>query len=342
MSGKVTFLWDSIDDVYKLYNQIVLNLMTYIQKRSENSQIICTRPIYSRNLEETFSTQSYKLTFVESNQNIFLKRFLKSRVAPEKLNETINTVENLMKNLEKNAKYEPDDRKLDIPLMLNFIAEAFIGNNSLGSSDIYEVYQIIFDKMIKLFEDNCEFIGNYFTSNLRLGFKFSLREIYQKYALKTIFSEMLNLHFNKSLDYQNLTMENIQSLQILKIQFPQRTLYAEISHMQILYINSEFHFRFLHKTFAEFFVAQYFLENIFLDDENSSFFETKLRAEMFLFVKSMHGTYNLHIIEFMKDFLQNCNNVSKYCDIISSFLSGRNLNNFKNFPNMFWIFGSVF
>lgn len=98
MSGKVTFLWDSIDEVYKLYSQTVLKLMTYILKKSGNSQIICTRPIYSRDLEITFSTQSYKLTFLKSNQNIFLSRFLKSRVAPEKLNETINTVENIMKS----------------------------------------------------------------------------------------------------------------------------------------------------------------------------------------------------------------------------------------------------
>ncbi|KAL7016080.1 hypothetical protein ACKWTF_016799 [Chironomus riparius] len=256
-SGNVTFLWDNIDKVDPLYNLTTLNLMTFIQNNSKISQIICTRPFYAETLENKFSIQSYRLAFLDNNLKMFLTQILRESFGNlEELNQTVFKIENLIKNLETRAKFEKNDRKLNVPSMINFIAETFIQKNHFNSSNIFEIYQLIFERKIKVFDQNSEFIKNYFKYNQQLGIKYSLREIYQRYALMYFLNEFLSYttNTNESLIAQNLTMSNLKNLQILQMKFPRDTLLAEIPHMEILYVTSESHFRFLHKTFAEFFL----------------------------------------------------------------------------------------
>jgi len=98
--------------------------------------------------------------------------------------------------------------------------------------------------------------------------------------------------------------------------------------MGILFINGKNNFQFSHKTLSEFFVAQYFIENIFNIDGAVDSDEAELRLELFYHLTQNYGNVQQIITDFMTSYLQMRPQVpKKFNPAISRLLRTK----FKNF-----------
>lgn len=95
-----------------------------------------------------------------------------------------------------------------------------------------------------------------------------------------------------------------KKLQLIQKKIPKDLPLEEISRMGILYIDGENQFEFSHRTFGEFFIAQYFIENIYLAEDDVNVDEAELRLEIFIKILNQYGFVKI-IIDFMDYYLNN-------------------------------------
>ena len=237
ITGKTVLVWNGFDEIFPEYSKVVLNTLKIIKRKTQNIQFICTRTSYSGDIVRKFFTKSYTIVpFDKKDQDIFLKKFyISSNIKDETKIE--NYIEKIRKKIDSTA-FEDD---FSTPLLLGMIAASVSDDRqSFENENLFEIYESFVETKIR----------NFLKMTTNLTSIDDMNKIHQKYALMTIPDT-----FAYSL--------NIKNLQIMKFQISKNITNDKISSMQVLDINERNIFKFAHKTYAEFFVAQYLIQNIY-------------------------------------------------------------------------------
>ncbi|KAL7038126.1 hypothetical protein ACKWTF_009460 [Chironomus riparius] len=213
--------------------------------------------------------------------------------------------------------------------MLKLLAEVHEQENLFKLGHVYGIFEIFVEKKIGMWLEKSTRSHNLAKKLLISG---SLRMIFQRYAL------LDELHVFSS---TTLTLK-IKKLQIMQKKIMQDLPFEEISRMGILYINGKNKFEFAHRTFAEFFIAQYFIEAIYDVDDDVNADEAELRLEIFFHFAKSYGHTQKIVTDFMASFLEmnKDNEAENFNPNISALLRTKFRNFFvrlldSNYPDVF-------
>jgi len=291
-SGNVVILWNGFDEISPTYNEFVLNLIKFIYKNTKIIQYICTRPLHSRQLFDAFRIRTWQLVpFNENEKMNFLSEFFISKnVKVEQIGKFTSKVLEIAKKFEFEHKVFRD---FNTPLILKLIAEIHEDEKLFASANLYGIFETFVRKKVRIWIEKSEFARKTSENLIIRSSKFSIIEIFQKFAFfkefKILSGTTLGLKFKK--------------LQLIQKKIPKDLPLEEISRMGILYIDGENQIEFSHRTFGEFFIAQYFIENIYLAEDDINVDEAELRLEIFIKILNQYGFVKI-IIDFMDYYLK--------------------------------------
>ena len=199
--------------------------------------------------------------------------------------------------------------------MLKLVAEIHENESLFEKAHIYGIFDAFVENKIEIWLRKSK---STLSIAKKLIYSGSLKKIFQKYALLNEFHIFL-------LRTLGLKMKR---LQIMQKDIPIDLPLEEISRIGILFINGKNEFEFSHATFSEFFVAQYFIENILIVDDDLNSDEAELRLELFFHMTKCYGEFQQIITDFMSSFLiiSNENQNKKFHKTISNLMETK----FKN------------
>ncbi|XP_070497764.1 uncharacterized protein [Chironomus tepperi] len=265
-SGNAIFLWNGFDEISPGFSEAVLKILSIIENKTGNIQFICTRPLYKDLLRDAFMTEIYTLVpFTIEEQKNFIEKFLISQnIKNIKIPHYITKVRKIL-----NATQSDE---FDTPLLLCMISELVSNDVKIYKTEnVYELYRKFVEKKIQIWQEKSAFAKQFVNNILISGF--SIKNLHQQYALKT---ELQTGAYLKNFAYYNAL-----KLKIMRQKVPEILSNDEISRMGILYINGPISIRFAHRTFAEFFIAQYFIENIYMAEDEPTGAEVENRIRTF-------------------------------------------------------------
>jgi len=313
-SGNLVLIWNAFDEISPTFYDFILNKLKDIHEISSNVQFVCTRPLYSDQLSKAFKVRTWQLVpFDDEKKKEFLREFfISENVASDKIQENVEKVEKIVENIEYEDSFVYN---FETPLMLKLIAEIHENKNLFESANIFGIFEAFVENKIEIWLKKSE---NSFSIAKKLLFSGSLKIILQKFALLN----ELNIF-----SFTTLALK-LRKLQIMQKEIPKDFPIEEISKMGILFINGKNNFQFSHKTISEFFVAQYFIENIFNIDGAVDRDEAELRLELFYELTQSYNEAPQITTDFMTSFLQMRPQVpKKFNPTISKLLRTK----FKNF-----------
>jgi len=319
-SGDVILLWNGFDEISPTYSDFVLELLDNIHENSKNIQFVCTRPFYRNRFKYELDIIRYTLVpFDKNSQQEFLnKLFINSQIDPENIQTYVDKVYKIVNYLHGNETQtdvlylKPND-DFNTPLMLAMIGELIANDIEIYKSEnLWEIYEKFIERKIDIWEEKSdfarEFLKKIFTLTNR---KFEMMKLYQNFAIQ---SEMKYFLICNPPHCDFL----FRKLKVISQTVPKELTGDEISRMGILYINGLKNFKFAHKTFTEFFIAQFFIENIYnVDDIDSD--DAVHVIQFFIDVVKRYGSDQKIIIKFIKSFLEtkNVKNNEKFNSKIS-------------------------
>ncbi|XP_070501248.1 uncharacterized protein [Chironomus tepperi] len=290
-SGKIVIFWNGFDEISPTYNEFIFNIIHWIYSNTNNVQYVCTRPLYSDQLSKGFKIRSWQLVPLSfDDKNEFLKRcFEFHQVSSDKIDEFIEKVNEIIQKL--NYDVNAFAYNFNTPLMLKLLAEVHEDENLFKLGHVYGIFETFIEKKIGMWLEKSTRSHNIAKKLIISG---SLRMIFQRYAL------LDELHVFSS---TTLTLK-IKKLQIMQKKIMQDLPFEEISRMGLLYINGKNKFEFAHRTFAEFFIAQYFIEAIYSVDDDVNSDEAELRLEIFFHFAKSYGHTQKIVTDFMASYLE--------------------------------------
>lgn len=313
-SGKLVLVFNGFDEISTAFNEFTINATKIIRETTQNIQFICTRPIYSDKLSQAFNIKTWRLVpFDHAKQQEFLRKFFISQnVSIDQIDKSIEIVYKVIEKL-KFAKHAPV-YKFETPLMLKLVAEVHDNTNLIKSGRVYTIFENFVHKKLQIYLQKRKLENEMI---MRVMY-YSLRKLFQKYALYhelPIFAvSTLGLKMGK--------------LQILTTEIPDGLTTEDITSIGILFIDGNNKIEFAHRTFSEFFVAQYFIESIY-DDENVNEEEAELRLELFYRFVKLYGVGQQVLTDFMNSYLdvKREKGTKKFAKNISELLKSK----FSNF-----------
>ncbi|KAL7014308.1 hypothetical protein ACKWTF_015859 [Chironomus riparius] len=292
-SNRLILLWNGFDEIAPNYNEFIVNVLKLIQKNTKNIQYICTRPFYVQQLRENLHISVFNLFQLN---NDFLRQFYMTRKENEiGISDFINKVKAIILNLHSSSGQ--DLNKFYTPLMILMISELVLNDVEINEKEnIYRIYEKFAEKKIEIWQDKGSYASILQKSEISGGKTLNIKEILQKYAIE-------------SLTFIGIK-KKVKGLSIFRQKIPKKLTLAEISRMGILYFNDENNYEFVHRTFAEFFIAQYLVENVY-EAIDVSVEEAELR--IYLFFEEIIISKKIMTTKFLDSFLQtNAANESQY------------------------------
>lgn len=286
-SGHCVIIWNDFDEIKSSYSKFMIKIISYIHMFTNNYQFISTRPTSSEKLTEILNVQADMLVPLNDTEtNTFLNNFFKFKsLDKNKILINIAKVKNVL-----NLSY----RSHDTPLVLNLISET-VYKQTDSSANSTNYYQIYYDFMTFKNHDK-------------------MKKIHQHFALRSSF-----------LGLELFSFPILRNLQIIKglPDLKRELSYDEISLQRILKVKTDNDFEFEHRTYAEFFVSQYLIENIYKVDpfSNKDNDEIKLRLTLFFNMLNKFEDYET-IFKFIENFIETDtkNSDFKFDNVIKSVL----------------------
>lgn len=275
-SGKIIFIIDAFDEISPNYKQFVTLLLKSI-KLSQNQLLVTTRPHFARELGIELKTKAIKLLpFSRSDQIEFL-----TAVWQNKTQETgfKSKVEEILNQLRFAAKYSDF---YSVPIHIFMLAEAFedqdlslVGRNDFNTLTLYKRFITM---KISIWNKKGPLADN---DSIKLHqCAVSLQQIFYKLALEQLFGA-----------------EKMTDLGLPKI--PDDVMDEMIARVGIVAYGPGGLAEFIHRTFAEYFAAEFIFESVLIKKPQYSNVE--------LFVKViMKGDFG-QVRRFINDRLQNVN-----------------------------------
>jgi Ni2+-binding GTPase involved in maturation of urease and hydrogenase len=262
---RVIIMLDGFDKISPYYKDTVIDLLQALRQAAVEQLWVATRPHLRAELEEKLQQLSYTLEpFSEENQVEFLTKFwclkdwfIESENKDEEKEKS--KLEIYAENLIKNLAYSISDKDEDftgIPLHTRMLAEAF-------------------DKEVKTFYQSAE-------SMPELPMKLDLLGIYERFierkydiyqeeklqiSLNNVAAMALREHHLKTLreDHQLLALKVLLTEeQVAQLETKRHCSYSdeELSRIGIVQVNHDGKLHFIHRTFAEYLVADYLVNRV--------------------------------------------------------------------------------
>lgn len=291
-NGLVTLLWNGFDEISPKYSEFILNVMNLIHQNTANIQYVCTRPLYSNLLRSKFNILTYTfVTFDKIRQEEFLtKSFKVKNIDKTEVSDYVEKVYQILIKLKAKVLNQNPPEDLNTPFILEMIADIIsTQDKDFNTENIYEIYQTFILKKISIWQDK-SVIAKKLLPEIIVKGDFNVMRMYQKYALK---SELPKI--------EDLIYFNSKKFKIFHEPIHEYLTNEEISRMGILYINDR-DYRFAHKTFAEFFVAQFFIDHIYLGKNIEK--DTEFIVKSFFDVTRKYEFSQTMITHFISSYLQ--------------------------------------
>lgn len=282
-NNQVVLFLDGIDNTNPDNFDFLLNLMVDIRTNSENILYIATRPHLKNILIEKLEPSIISLEKIDEENRIefFKKTFIRM---PETEKHKIEENQFLMKTMEISKALDSELDHLN-PMLLSMIGKYVLNfpNIDLKNLNLYSMYSLFVEETFKQYLEKAEENNNVD----------EIIETHQKEAFKLVYG------YEKS------------------HKLWQKSLYASKKMTQIgLMYEDDDRIHFVHKTFAEYFVAKYYVQNIFESQNGVNYyaFESFFKPETFFCngllmfvdhgVKTSRGSKNHAIVPFLRDFIK--------------------------------------
>jgi len=315
-NGKVVLLWDGVDEISPIFKDFIINLMVKIRQLSTNKQWISTRPHCTDTLEMIFQRYAYKFMEYDGDSKIlFIKSVIRENSSSkastaevdshesEQQTSKVSEVLKFFDSLEKNSF-----NSINNLLILKMITEIQIsGHVKVSILNSFSIYEAMIEEKKKILNSKGEIPNN----DRDINSKVNIWQVHQIYALKLI----LRTGF-VNVTNQNNTFIDLNDFSIMKKWKKQQQKWTPeiISRYGFLIIDNwgsidewgiswEFP-DFIHRTFAEFFIAQFLIENIYdEDDDDVNEQEMELRLSL------------LYCVFYRKEFNQISKFISNFIDL---------------------------
>lgn len=244
-NDRVVLLMDGLDEICPTYKHFIFGLMSDIRSLSKNQLWMSTRPHLVEDLKKILNPIIFTLKpFTEANRKEFFEKYYSG---DPNLEHKLKEIEGFMEKLNPHGW---QDRSVSNPLVMKMILENLDDNQNfkLSEANLFSIYDQFTKKLVRKCgqekgpEANND-ISNSF-DNLRIV------EFHLKIAFEIIFSNDDKLQFKRRL---------IDPL----FQFVSTPPLDEIVRVGLMFADGFGNFIFIHRTFAEFFIAKYFYESIF-------------------------------------------------------------------------------
>lgn len=295
-SGNVVLFWDDFDKISTDFQDLVLNLFKIIHRNSENIQFVSTDHSNSNKLSKALKTRTLvMLPFDKDKQQEFVRKyFISQNIPSEKVKEKIEITEKIFKRFVFSEEF---DRDFNTPTTIKLIVELHKDENLYQPVNIYKIFETtVQNKIDSWIDKNESLVGNMSKNSITQ----LLMKTFQKYA----FHNELDLFSSSG----GIGLKMLK-LELMQTDIPQGWSFDKISQMQILLFDGQDDLKFFHRTFSDFFMAQYLIENIFNIDDSIENSEAELRLEIFAYITQGYGNDQQLMTDFMTSFLKTRNKV---------------------------------
>jgi len=296
--NQAIFLWDGVDEISPYCFNETLRLIQDIWNMTENYQWISTRPQHEKIIADRFKIPILKIEpYNESDRQEFATKFMNSKnFTEDQVTEALEKVLNFVINLEDRSISKEYNKMVNNPQMLYMICNAYVKNISLdNSTNIYTFYDSYIGELFDIADRHKGDIVRNDTKVIQMKQKF--QNIHHFYAIKTILESMEK---NEEIFDPNFNLNSTYNLNLLKQNFSSYN--EEISRYGILFFNDQNQLEFEHRTFAEFFIAQFIYVNIYDFTYDMSRHEAEMRLKFLFNLMVRHIDHEI-IFDFMNGFL---------------------------------------
>ncbi|XP_070503610.1 uncharacterized protein [Chironomus tepperi] len=264
-SGKVVILWDN-DRISADNRKMTINIFNLIFQLTGNVQFISSLPLFINQLRKSLNSKIYQpIPFNEPEQRDYFRRFFKiQNLSNEEVENFTQGAFNISKTLQ-----------FDSPLMQRFIAEIYERERLYENPNFYEICRkfviLTNENWMRIFNKIEVFNRSHFINSL-FYLSFDFNRLYQRIAFEKEFDRNSRIKSAKTI------LERFEILKKLNVILPKILTIEEIAKMGIVSFRSETDFKFLQRTMADFFFAEYFIQNLYYDKTESGL---SLRYELF-------------------------------------------------------------
>jgi hypothetical protein len=312
-ANQVVLLFDGVDEIAPKFKDFFIKLITSIKSLTRNQQWIATRPQHTEELKMKLNHPAHGLlSFNELQVRNFIDGFLRSKNIPDKLQLLDSCIE-VTKRL----------NIIENPLMLTMVAELHAaGKLSSSTFNRFSLYKA----MVELKREIRAGRGEIVNRDSDIDSTVNLWDVYRVYALKLFlndgtFEDFMSDGYLESEDrYGTYPKEfvAIDSFQLIKKWQKAKSKWSPeaIARNGFLIVDhwgedGEFP-DFGHRTFAEFFAAQFIVETVreaVEDGDELKKTEFEVRMKLAVYVLREHSTNN------------DRTSISGVCEFISDYFS---------------------
>lgn len=252
-SNRVVLLMDGFDEISPSFKEFNLGLSAAVKEKTKNQLWISTRPHLQKELQQRCGLSAYKLQpFRKQDRTKYIQEKFKAKnLNSEEMNKKLNEIEEFLTALETNSHLWGT---VSNPIILRLVVEIFDDDEEvkLVQSNFYSIYESFSMKMINIFA----------TKGL----------IAQKELGKAILDSTDLTLLHQKIAFQIIFREDKQGIEkVLKLCFkdPRPIVIEQILRVGLIALDDFGNFQFIHQTFAEFFIANFFFKQIFADNIRS-------------------------------------------------------------------------
>ncbi|KAL7048607.1 hypothetical protein ACKWTF_003419 [Chironomus riparius] len=338
--GNVILLLDGFDEISQKYTATLLKIFKIWKEMNLSNELwISTRPHHVKELEDFFDVSAYKFKpFLEHERMNYINEILIKNDVSDDQEEIYKEISKFITKLEKHSF---DLQSVDNSLIIQMITELYTQKAiKLDTSSRYELYLIMIKTQkekngIKIPNEDRDRLTKLsiwevhqvlalmviFGTDMeeKLGFKRNEMSIIKKWkkVSKDWTSKMIQQYGFVTVDMDALNKEenvsaskNIPAKQS-NIKFSTRSPFQDSQHHPIKEVQLSLNITvkaspidFIHRTYAEFFVAQFMIDFIFND--NGDMKEEAIQRKFMLFDAIMRDTEKLSVVqEFILSHIEN-------------------------------------
>jgi ankyrin repeat protein len=312
-AGQVMLLLDGVDEIAPTYKEFFIRLITNIKAQTRNQQWIATRPHHTKELKEKLEHDAHKLLVFNNRQVVyFIRGFLvfKGYHKSEMNEEEEKHAQQLLKFCFITA------RRLKImqnPLMLTMVAEMHAaGTLPTENFNRYSLYEAMVEHKMREIRADKGVVVNRDTDNKS---KVHIWEVFRIYAMKLFFDDGKIEKTKYRFNYETKEVIELSLLPLFRMWQKEKSKWTAdaISRGGLLIVdnfNTEDEFPdFNHRTFAEFFAAEFIVETVKEaiedgDDMSEEEFEVRMELAIYFLRKGSDEFSSFYeILSFISDFV---------------------------------------
>ncbi|KAL7012750.1 hypothetical protein ACKWTF_015020 [Chironomus riparius] len=288
-ASKVVLLFDGVDEICPKFTTILAKIFKILMDSDVKNEFwISTRPHYASKLEAFFQTSSFTfaLCTADEEEKIIKKILTVNKIPEDKLLEFSRKVQLCIQH-----RLESYRETMDNPMMIQMITELYILDETIVSLNYhYKLYELMIEKQRKELGEKIPIEDHDKDSKLTVW------DVHRILALELIIGDKFKLK-NLSIirkwkkEKKNWTSDMIQRYGFVIVDLKDENLDTSID--------------FMHRTWAEFFVAQFLMKFIFNDDDDN-FSAEDIKILVNIFDAAMNDSSALiKVQEFIHSFLIN-------------------------------------